>query len=162
MLQLLPSVSRPFFRLYLLHLPFGVSHLSLSFKFLSQISPSSPFYFSLSFPSSVSPIFSSLLSPSLSATSYPPPHPPHPSALLAPFLPRPDSPSRGELRDGGSGRRPPLLPAVGKMAWPGRGEGGGGGDGNTRGLWAHSKDHSWAGERQRQRDRDAETRREHP
>lgn len=32
------------------------------------------------------------------------------------------------------------------------------GDGNTRGLWAHSKDHSWAGERQRQRDGDGETR----
>ena len=78
MLQLLPSVSRPFFRLYLLHLPFGVSHLSLSFKSLSQISPSSPFYFSLSFPISVSPIFSSLLSPSLSATYSAPPPPPHP------------------------------------------------------------------------------------
>lgn len=76
LLQLLPSVSRPsvFFHLSLFYTSlFGVSHFSVSFKSLPQISLSSPFYFSLSFPISVSPIFSPLLSSSLSATSCPPP-----------------------------------------------------------------------------------------
>lgn len=132
LLQLLPSVSHlsVFSHFCLL----GVSHRSLlqipSLIFLPQV---------LSLSLSLSFLYFSLphfLSPSLSATSCSPS-----SGFLCfalPFQPRPDSPNRGELRDGGSGRSPP-LPAVGKMAWPGRGEGGGGGDGNTRGLWGPFK-----------------------
>lgn len=134
---------------------------SLSFKSFPQISPSSPFYFSL-FPSSVSPIFSSLFSPSLSATSCP----------LALALPLPCSlhscpgltPPAARVEGRGlrpQGSSPAPSPCSGENGLAGKGEGGEGEMG-THGLWAHSKDHSWAEERQRQRDRDAETRREHP
>lgn len=118
----------------------SLSSSSPSLVFLIFLSPSNPF------PKFLPQAFSISLSPPLSPSPSPPfplpfspfclPHlapPPtsYLSALLFPFLPRPDSPSREELRDRGSGRRPPPLPAVGENGLAGKGRRG-------RGRWEHT------------------------
>lgn len=134
MLQLLPSALSPQFFSSLPHISLlGISHLSLS------LSPSNLFpkplplapSISLSFPGS--PIFSPCSPISVCHILLPPPSP-YPSALLSPFLPRPDSPSQGQLRKGGSGRRrPPPFLQWGK--WLGReGEK----EGVGEGRWEHT------------------------
>lgn len=135
LLWLLPSVSYPsvFFS--------SLSSVSPSLVFLILLSqiPSPNFslkpllFLSFPFPYLCLPHFLSSALISVCHILLPPPSP-YPSALLSPFLPRPDSPSRGELRDGGSGRRPP-PPFLQWGKWLGReGEKEGEGEMGTHGV----------------------------